>query len=164
MSHPRSIALLSFVLALTTLMAPAIGADIDAPRATAKAVLAGYTKAGKTDTGNFDACPQFCDPSFTKIISRVGKLGEDGGDTPFDGDIFCSCQDYDHQTFFIVSDKLKTPLRYEAVVNGSDKGQKPWTYVLAPISGSWKITDVIDEYGSIRSRMLTALKPQNNRK
>ena len=157
-------ALLCGAAAIMMMMGPAIGADIDAPRATAKAVLAGYTKAGKTDTGTFDACPQFCDPSFAKIIARVGKLGSDGGDTPFDGDIFCSCQDYDHQTFFIVSDKLKTPLRYETVVNGSDKGQKPWTYVLVPISGSWKITDVIDEYGSIRSRMLTALKPQNRGK
>jgi len=108
-------ALLCGAAAIMMMMGPAIGAEIDAPRATAKAVLAGYTKAGKTDTGTFDACPQFCDPSFAKIIARVGKLGSDGGDTPFDGDIFCSCQDYDHQTFFIVSDKLKTPVRFEAV-------------------------------------------------
>ena len=161
MSNPFEVSLLFVLVALTAATAPSIGADIDAPRATTRAVLASYTKAGKTDTGTFDACPQFCDPAFAKIIARVDKLGDGDDVGPFDGDIFCSCQDYDHQTFFIVSDKLKTPVRYEAVVNGSDKDQKPWTYVLVPISGIWKITDVIDEYGSIRTRMLTALKPEN---
>jgi hypothetical protein len=142
----------------------ASAAPIDAPRAVARAVLAGYTKAGKSDTGTFGACPQYCDPAFAKIIDRVDKLGGDDGPGPFDADIFCGCQDYDHQTFFLVSDKLKTATRYEAIVNGSDKGSKPWTFVLIPVAGGWKIADVIDEYGPIRPRMLNALKPENRGK
>ena len=71
-------------------------APIDAARAVASAVLAGYTKAGKSDTSTFSACPQYCDPAFAKIIDRVDKLGGDDGPGPFDADIFCGCQDYDH--------------------------------------------------------------------
>ena len=48
--------------------------------------------------------------------------------------------------------------RYEATVRGSDKDTKPWKYVLAHFDGVWKITDIVDETGSVRAGMLKALK------
>jgi len=48
--------------------------------------------------------------------------------------------------------------RYEEIARGSDKHTKPWTFVLAPVGGNWKITDVIDESESVRAGMLKALK------
>lgn len=164
MTERVSLTFLAIVAVCLAVAHPALCAEIDAPRAIARAILEGYTKAGKTDTGTFDACPQFCDPAFTKIIVRVDKLGDGDEVGPYDYDIFCNCQDYDHQTFFIVSDRLATSARYEAVVNGSDKAQKPWTYVLVPIAGVWKITDVMDEYGSTRAGMLKALRPKSRGK
>jgi hypothetical protein len=136
-------------------------APLDAPRAVMNQILAGLTKAGGDTSENnaYDPCPNLCDPTFTAIKRRSDLLGTTPDeDIPYIYNVFCHCEDYDNQTFRLVSDRFIGVSRYEARIVGSDKGQKPWTIVLIPIGGAWKISDVIDDTGSVRAGMLNALR------
>src|SRR5471030_2530323 len=82
-------------------------AAIDAPRAVVKQILAGMTRAGTNlDNPPYHACPNLCDPVFYQIMTRESALQDKDEDAPYDYDVFCSCQDYDHQTFSLVSDRM----------------------------------------------------------
>jgi len=152
-------ALLPLFMSILATGLAAQAADNDAPRAVVKQVLAGLTKAG-TNLNNptYDPCPKLCDPAFSTIMTQMDMLQKEDPTAAYDYDVFCQCQDYDNQTFSLVSDRMTGTSRYEATVRGSDKDTKPWKYVLAPVGGTWRITDVIDESGSVRAGMLRALK------
>ena len=133
-------------------------APLDAPRAVIQQILSGMTKAA--DDPNelaYKPCPTLCEPTFAELIRRSELLGTTDEDMPYGYDVFCQCQDYDHQTFRIVSDRMVDATHNEAKVVGSDKGEKPWTIVLAKIAGAWKVSDVIDESGSVRAGIVKAL-------
>jgi hypothetical protein len=133
---------------------------IDAPRAIMKQIVANYVRQNKTQQTH-SPCDEFCDPAFRKLIGDVGKLDTTDDDMPYDYDVFCQCQDIG-ENFVIVSDRLVNPARYEAKIKGSDGANtKPWTYVFENMGSKWKITDVIDETGSVRAGMMKALKKKH---
>ena len=141
-------------------LASAAAAQIDAPRAVMSQIVSGLTAAdsGSSDLA-FDPCPALCDPAFTAIKRQSDMLGTTPDeDIPYIYNVFCQCEDHNNQTFRIVSDNLVSTSRYEARIVGSDKGQKPWTFVLVPISGIWKVSDVIDQTGSVRAGMANAIR------
>jgi hypothetical protein len=140
-------------------------APMDAPRAVMNQILAGLTKAGGdlSENNAYDPCPNLCDPTFTAIKQRSDMLGATPDeDIPSIYNVFCHCEGYDNQTFRLVSDRFVSASRYEARITGSDKGQKPWTIVLVPIGGVWKVSDVLDETGSVRAGMLNALRQKKH--
>lgn len=139
-------------------LAAGSAAPLDAPKAVIQQILSGLTKAGDDPNEKaYEPCPSLCDPAFAELKRRSDLLGSTDEDMPYDYDVFCQCQDYDHQTFRIVSDRMVDAAHYEAKVVGSDKGEKPWTIVLAKIAGAWKVSDVIDESGSVRAGIQKAL-------
>lgn len=97
----------------------------------------------------------FYDPSFAKLISDNGALaGRWGGGPDLDYDPVCQCQD--DPGGLVVERVTERPGGFAdvAMVSGlHETGSKPTAYSLVLQRGpaGWRITDVVDQTGSLRA-------------
>jgi hypothetical protein len=98
-------------------------------------------KAVKAYEDRVDA--DFYDPTFVKVANSNAFLV----------DPVCQCtgDETSGNSFSYVSGQTKGSL-FDAKVTG-DVGATPWTLVLSKTAAGWRICDVIDENGSVRTQV-----------
>ncbi len=94
----------------------------------------------------------FYDPAFVKLMDDNGALaGAKNAGADLDYDPVCQCQD-SGSSYRYLSGAQKGAF-FDAKVTDGDKGQQPWTLVLEKAAGGWRIYDVADSTGSVRTRL-----------
>jgi hypothetical protein len=92
----------------------------------------------------------FYDPEFPRLMDENGKLSATkGGGVDLDYDPVCQCQDSGGAYRYLSG--AQNGDFFDAKVNDDGPGQAPWTLVLKQTPAGWRIYDVIDSSGSVRS-------------
>jgi hypothetical protein len=92
----------------------------------------------------------FYDPTFVKLMNDNGALaGAKGGGVDLDYDPVCQCQDSGGAYRYLSG--AENGAYFEARVTDNEQGQQPWTLVLENTPGGWRIWDVVDTSGSLRT-------------
>ncbi len=92
----------------------------------------------------------FYDPTFVKLMNDNDTLAAaKGGGEDLDYDPVCQCQD-SGGAYRYLSGHARG-LFFDAKVTDNGQGQKPWTLVLAKTPAGWRIWDVVDTTGSLRT-------------
>jgi hypothetical protein len=92
----------------------------------------------------------FYDPAFVKLMNDNGALaGAKGGGVDLDYDPVCQCQD-SGAVYRYVSGAPKGAF-FDAKVTDNDAQQQPWTLVLEKTPAGWRLYDVVDTTGSVRT-------------
>ncbi|HXQ09395.1 MAG TPA: hypothetical protein VN805_00175 [Caulobacteraceae bacterium] len=94
----------------------------------------------------------FYDPAFVKLMDDNGALaGAKNAGADLDYDPVCQCQDLGG-VYRYVSGAPKGSF-FDASVTSNAADQKPWTLVLQKTSAGWRLYDVVDTGGSVRTRL-----------
>jgi len=92
------------------------------------------------------------DPALVKLMDDNGALaGAKNAGADLDYDPVCQCQD-SGGTYRYLSGVQKGA-EFDAKVTDNDAGQQPWTLVLKRTANGWRIYDVVDSGGSVRTRL-----------
>jgi hypothetical protein len=92
----------------------------------------------------------FYDPTFVKLMNDNGALaGAKGGGVDLDYDPVCQCQDSGGAYRYLSG--AQNGAFFDAKVTDGEQGQQPWTLVLETTADGWRIWDVIDTSGSLRT-------------
>jgi hypothetical protein len=138
--------------------APAAGQASETPAQFANRVFALY----KSDSPWWKDPPvagyqarvyrDFYVPDFPILMDENGKLASaKGGGVDLDYDPVCQCQD-SGGAYRYLSGAQRGEF-FDAKVNDNEPGQAPWTLVLKQTPAGWRIYDVVDSTGSVRSRL-----------
>ena len=93
---------------------------------------------------------EFYDPVFVKLMNDNDSLAAaKNAGQDLDYDPICQCQD-SGGTYRYVSGEANGGF-YDAKVTDNAADRTPWTVVLKKMRGGWRIFDVIDETGSVRT-------------
>ena len=112
----------------------------------------GDTKAERRAQNAYEARvhADFYDPTFVKLMNDNDTLAaKKGGGEDLDYDPVCQCQD-SGGVYRYVSGQAKGGF-FDAVVADNAADQKPWTLVLKKTAAGWRIYDVVDTTGSLRT-------------
>jgi hypothetical protein len=92
------------------------------------------------------------DPAFVTLMDDNGALaGAKNAGADLDYDPVCQCQE-SGGTYRYLSGAQNGAF-FNATVTDSDQGQKPWALVLEKAAAGWRIYDVVDSGGSVRTRL-----------
>ena len=122
----------------------------DNSRWWANADTAAGRKADEAYRNNVYA--DFYDAAFVKLMDDSGALaGAKNAGTDLDYDPVCQCQD-SGGVYRYLSGQSRGAF-FDAKVTDNAADQKPWTLVLRETQRGWRIYDVVDESGSVRTRL-----------
>jgi hypothetical protein len=94
----------------------------------------------------------FYDPAFVKLMNDNGALaGAKNAGADLDYDPVCQCQD-SGGVYRYLSGQARGGF-FDAKVTDNAADQKPWTLVLQKTPAGWRIYDVVDESGDVRTRL-----------